>query len=357
MPRVLELGNHPKSHARPVSLRHMRSYLERVARHSNRPLFAFAIDGIAYHLAAKHWKSALINRIRSETPTSSAACWLSSVTGLSPVEHGALGAVQRFEVEDSEARSVFARTGGLFGPGSTVFEDMRKLGRRAICCDADLRDLDGEWCDMLRRGAEFRATDPFYACTGSPNANIMIERISGYMESWLKEGPETFVWIFIDMDLHIHHHGYDDHVEHMLGSLDKLFGRFAPFADIVAYSDHGMVPTKHDPTIAALLQDFCYSHRLEMAGAGRMRWFYRVGPEQRAELMSELSMRLPSDISVHSREEIFPGFRYHPHYSHRVGDILLIAQSENFVTNLDYSYDHGGLSKTELFVPRALWRG
>lgn len=351
-----ELASSQTSLTRPLTLRHTRGVLECLARRSDRPLFAFAIDGIAYDLAARYWTSASVNCMRAEIPTSSAGCWLSSITGLSPVEHGALGAVQRFGAADVTAMPVFAHKDALFGCDSTVFEGMRELGRRAICCDSDLSGLDSAWRDALCRGAEHFATGSFYNCEASPKARAMLDRISDAMLAWLKEGPDIFVWIFIDMDLYIHHHGYDGHVQHMLGALDSLFARFAPFADIVAYSDHGLVPTKHDPAIASLLEDYCHSHRLEMAGAGRMRWLYDVNPKQRRDLMSELDIMLPNGISIHSREEIFPEFRHHPSFSHRVGEILLIARTENFLTSPDYRYDHGGLSDTELFVPIAFWQ-
>ena len=356
MTEVYNLAAAPHTFGLPYRLRDTRALLQKLAQESVRPMFVFALDGIPYQFAANCWSSASVYPALSETPTSSAPCWLSSVTGLSPIDHGALGAVQRFGIDDREAQFIFSYAGGTFGAKSTVFDDMRSLGRRVICSDSDLCGLDGAWRDALTHGAEYCATGPFFAGAGRASAREIVERIADCIEAWVKDGPEIFVWTFIDIDLYIHHNGYDNYVKQMLILLDGVFARFASIADIVAYSDHGLVPTRHDPVVAAVLEDFCILNRLELAGAGRMRWLYNVDPSRREMLLADLGNKLPAGISLHAREEIFPEFLMNDRFCHRVGEIVMIATAENFLTDPDYRFDHGGLSEIEMSIPFALWR-
>lgn len=316
----------------------------------DRSLVVIGADGVALADARRLWRGARISAMSAELPTTSSTGWLSSLSGLAPVEHGALGVVQRGEA-DRVARFVLSPDPDLaLPPVATAFADATRLGRRAIALTGDLLDLDGPWRARLLAGAEIREGPRLLAgrAVERPEPGDLVESLESALERALDEAAPAFVWCHVDIDLAIHHHGVDPWVEDLLVRLDAAAGRLARRARVVAYADHGLVPTRHDPELAARLAAFCEREGLAVGGAGRMRWLYDAHDPRIERALRAL---LPEDVRLVRRAALFPAGPYRA----RVGPLVLLATGTRFLTDPLYTHDHGAGSPAERRVPFAVW--
>lgn len=312
------------------------------ARLADRHVIVLGVDGIPYELACKAWRHARITRARSVFPTTSSTAWLTSLTGASVDAHGIPGVV--FPV-DGELVDIYTYRGPLDTPAENVFSDAARAGYTPLAVLGDLEGTHCTWRDQLVRHAQPVRGFELFARPASPA--VLVARLQAAIAHALAQADRCFVWCFLDADRHIHHHGYDAALVEFLERIDALAETLSREHVVIAHSDHGLVPTRHDPSIAAALA----ATGCTMGGAGRTRWLY-VEPGSEARVRDALARTLPASIRIAHADELFaPGSVAR----RRVGAIVLIAEGDDFLASDGYAYEHGSLTETELDVPVATW--
>lgn len=347
--------------AAPLSVTDFRAELARLmAEHPTRQVVVLALDGVNLAAAQTCWPSAETRLMSAVAPTTSSACWLSALTGLDVADHAVPGVV----FSDPSG------TGGLVnfldhhGPGLTsatenVFLDAARLGRSPLAVLGDLEHYASSWRDALLAHARPVTGHRFYTERGAYRrrpATEVAERIRTAVERTLAgpaAGRPCLLWCYVEVDQHVHRYGYDEHTMEVLTALAD-FATDLTTRDVlvVAHADHGLVPTVHDPGLAALLDELGRRHGFTMGGAGRTRWLY---PRRHtgAELAALVGEELPADVRILSADDVFrPGSPGRA----RVGDVLLVAEGEAFLTDPEYRYDHGSFAPEETDTPFSVWR-
>jgi hypothetical protein len=320
-----------------------------------RPLVVLALDGVPHALAAEVWRAAAVERMRAVLPTTSAACWLSSLTGAEVAEHGVPGVVFGLPDGGGPLVQVFAHRGPLPGPGPGIFDDAVALGVPAIAVLGDLQAYECTWRALLlgparqRTGPRFFPVDPAGYTPPDPG------RLAADLRAALAGRPAGpgLLWCYVEVDQHIHHHGYDALVEGVLGLVEEVAGELVDGgAVVVAHADHGQVPTRPDPAVAGLLAELT-AGGCRLGGAGRVRWVHLpAAPGPRAAALDRLAGELPGPTEVLPAEAWFPAGSL---ARRRTGDLLLVARGADFVAPAGYRWDHGGDSAAERDVPFAVW--
>ncbi|MFJ8011898.1 alkaline phosphatase family protein [Streptomyces sp. NPDC096339] len=336
-----------------------------------RHVVVLGIDGLGHRHALAHWPQARTLRLTTVLPTTSSAGWLSSLTGRTVAEHGVPGVV--FTDPGAAAPGRCAGRPPLIdvmryaGPGLTpvtgnIFDDARGAGLRPLAVLGDLEAYPGAWRDALVRGARPVTGHRFYTRGDGPyrppSARLTAERLRGAVSRTLAAyggaGP-CLLWCYVELDRHVHHHGYDDHVSEVLTCIGEMAADFAAAGTtVVAHSDHGLTATRHDPALAALLDGLGREHGFAMGGAGRVRWLYPAsrGPVPLARLAAVLRRELPADIAVTPTDELLPAGSL---ARARAGELSLVAGGERFLTDPHYTHDHGSASPAELHTPLSTW--
>ncbi|MCR9255255.1 MAG: alkaline phosphatase family protein [Alphaproteobacteria bacterium] len=342
-----------------------------------RDIVVLAIDGIPYALAADIWAADIrgddirgddiqgddirgdrlwgdggLEPMRSVFPTTSSTAWLSALTGLGVDTHGIPGV--RFALPSQGMIDVFTHRGPLeVPPMETIFHDAWRNGYHPRAIVGDWSPLDCSYRDVLLAGAEPVRGYTFYAGGAEPSPDLVADRLTGAVSVARRQaaGP-VLVWCFVDVDQYIHRHGYDGHVTAVLHTVGRLARDWA--ADgmlVVAHSDHGLVPTCHDPVLARGLTRLADNFGAALGGAGRTRWFH--APDRvLGQLQEALAEMLPDDVDLFAADQLFaPGSRARG----RVGDLVVVARGSNFLAPDGYLYEHGSLTEAECVVPFALW--
>ncbi|ESX79994.1 alkaline phosphatase family protein [Mesorhizobium sp. LSHC414A00] len=318
-----------------------------------RHVLVLAIDGIPLSLAEEFWPESRIDGLRSVFPTTSSTAWLSSLTGQQPEQHGIPGVV--FRDDSGHLVNVFEYRGAFCGSDAgNIFSDAAALEYWPVAILGDWEPYECTWRTMLLKGAHLVEGHRFY--TAAPaNPGAMRDRVHGAIQSALERlppGQPSLLWCFIDADRHVHRRGYDSDLVHWLSAIDDLAADFASRGFIVvAHSDHGLVRTVHDPEIVSLLAGIEADFGCEIGGAGRTRWIY-AGQSDMDRVVSALERSLPSTVRLFPADLFFrPGSLARA----RSGDLMLVAQGDEFMTFSGHIFDHGSLTETELRVPFAVW--
>lgn len=344
--------------ARPITAfrQRVRTVLKGERQRANpRHLVILAIDGVPWELAERHWQHAQLERMRSVFPTTSSSAWLSSLTGTDVAEHGIPGVV--FSNDDGELINVYNFQGTLRGPSNgNIFSDARSFGFRPLAILGDWLEVPCSWRDTLVHGAETLGNHRFYSATPVGAVSDILAATQQAIEQAisLAAGAPALIWCFVELDRHVHVHGYDDSAQDFLSRTDGLARRIMQRHDclVVAHSDHGLVPTSTSSAVAGVLEEFQQRHSCELGGAGRARWLYSQ-EDRTPELITELRAKLPSAVEVLPADRAFAAGSL---ARARVGEIVLIAREEAFLSFPGLRYDHGSLTATELMVPYAQWR-
>lgn len=328
------------------------------AQQARRNIVVLALDGIPARLAFPCWSGAALSPLRSVFPTTSSAGWLSSLAGAPVDAHGIPGVV--FALDDGRMVNLYQHQAPWHpAPAGNMFSDAAALGYSPIAITADLEAAECSWTRLLVQGARRVIGHRFFARDDHSGVEpqAMRDQIRNAVHQALAldagAGPQL-VWCFIEVDRHVHRHGYDERVMRFLAAIGELADGWA--ADgliVVAHSDHGLVRTAHDTAVDATLQEVCHRFRCRAGGAGRTRWFHDIAPGEQPEAIDWLAHELGAAASVHAAGEMFrPGSLAH----RRVGSVLAIARGERFATFDGHAFDHGSLCPDELETPYACWR-
>jgi predicted AlkP superfamily pyrophosphatase or phosphodiesterase len=320
-----------------------------------------AVDGIGCEVARRAWRGAGIEEMSSVFPTTSSSSWLSSITGMSVDLHGVPGVV--FTTPDGGDRpvNVFDYRGPLFeAPFESVFSDAASLGCSVVSITGDLDDFDCEWKARLLEHSRNISGPRIYSAESAdalPAPGVLCERVRRSIDEALSSAPRgapSLIWCFMDVDLHVHRHGYDEHAMEFLAGLDRLASELAERRCVViAHSDHGLTPTENDPWLETFLDGVARRHGCAVGGAGRCRWLYAQAGRDDA-VREALADGLPADVRLVDADDLFAAGSL---ARRRVGSSVLIATGRHFVTAADYTHDHGSLTPPEVAVPFAQWRG
>jgi hypothetical protein len=352
----------PMNSSPPLSLTEFRGRLDRVmAENEGRHVVVLALDGVNFGTARACWPTADLRLMRAVAPSTSSACWLSSLTGLTVADHAVPGVVFSSPSGGPELVHFLEYHGAdLTTATGTVFSDAARRGRTPLALLGDLEHYGSAWRDALLSGARPVPGHSFYTQDGAyrPRSSAEVAaRVRTAVEWTLARhgtGRPCLLWCYVEVDQHVHRHGYDAHTVEVLNAL----GEFADSLTrrdivVVAHADHGLVPTVHDPGLADLLDRLGRRHGFTMGGAGRMRWLYPEHRDSGAELAVRLGEALPGDVRVLPADQIFPAGSA---VRARVGDVLLVAEVEKFLSDPDYRYDHGSFAAEETDTPFAVWR-
>jgi hypothetical protein len=326
-----------------------------------RDVVLVGIDGLSDELARSCWGPRPVRTLRSVVPTTSAAAWLSSLSGTGVAGHGVPGVV--FDASGGVAPPVNVydpRAEFGIGVDGNVFTDAARCGWDPRAVLGDLEITPGVWRDALLRGAEGIEGHRFYT-TGEPSyrsrpaAEVLADVDRAVARALASDGTPVFLWCFIELDRHVHHHGYDDEARAFVDGFGQWAERLATRGDIVvaAHSDHGLVPTTHDPELAAVLDALAATHGFHIGGAGRVRWLHPAGG-RRFPGSEVLRSALPPSVDVLDSDLVLsPGSRARE----RIGPVSLVARTERFLADPAHHFDHGGWSEAELCTPWCVWDG
>jgi len=343
---------------------------------SSRSLIVLAIDGLAYDIASASWAPDLLAAVSSTFPSVSSAAWLTASTGLTPSKHGVVGVVFEDEAvdgvyncyldqEQSHVRSVSPARAIELGPWPTLFSELAAMGVQCTAHIGDLARYPGRWSRAVTHGA--CVVNPPVRQFGKHSiepadiAYIAMNAVDHTVTSAVPHEP-ALVWAFLNFDDHIHLNGYDAQIVSALRDLECTIAAWVRDGhSVLAYSDHGLVPT-HSSQRCAMLMEWLNDSRLcrsPAGGAGRTLWAYPK-PEHERALVERVAELAEPFAHVLSREELadLSLVERNPLVERRVGPLVLIAKDAEFpLFDARYRYEHGSLLMQEMLVPVALWRG
>lgn len=343
-------------------------------------LIVLAVDGVGFDLARKVCATARLVPLTSTFPSTSVVAWLTAATGIEPSRHGVLGVVYRLPERDAHfhvfldrgldhdgdwdaapARLAQIEPGAIPAePASTFFERFRDRGVDCVANPGELANWPGRWRDSILRGADVVPSDEDWAALRHrPEAAWSASRRETEAALAFRPRPRL-VWSFLNLDDHVHAHGYDERVLAALAELDAVCAEWASAGHlVVAYSDHGLVETTVDSDDAAAWSRISGPAlcRLPPGGAGRARWAYpRPGAED--DVRAELEAALEGEALVLTREgAIELGLLADTALvAQRVGEVVALATGTRFpVPSREVRFDHGSCLPEEMLVPFAVW--
>jgi hypothetical protein len=330
----------------------------------DRSLVVIMVDGLGYAQAARSLTPDLLLPLTSEFPTTTIACLLTSVTSQPAGTHGFIG-VQYLHADGRRTVNCHdGRTADPNGPGPvrptqtpalpTVFDDLAGAGVPTVMLLNELAALDGHVLGRLTHGARIGSGPPLPAAADPPE---LVEAFGEQVAASL--APGTVTWAYLDLDRHIHSHGFDPLIRAAAAALDRLARRLRDGgAAVLLFSDHGLTPNRaSDGTTgaweAATTERYC---RLPAGGAGRTRWVY-PHPRQEDRLAGLLARDL-ADAVVTSPDQL-AGWRLLADGcigQRRLGEIVLLARGPDFpVPDATSAYEHGSMTADEVLAPMAVW--
>lgn len=360
-------ADHP--HPR-LSLRAVPGHILGALERAGRGVVVLAVDGLSARAAAETWTAADTVVLSSTFPSTSATAWMTAVTGAAVHGHLVVGAVYRSPAEDVLVNVI---TGDPLAPAPrplgtlralpTVFEAAASRAR-VLVAGRELDTLTGPWVTALLRGAE-RGPEPdpqvLDTEAGDPAAlAAAVGRDVGRALAAHREDRPLLLWIYVNLDLHLHRHGYDTRALDALRALERhVLGWVERGWTVLAHSDHGHVRCVRDTALeeAWARVDTPELCALPAGGAGRVRWLY-PREERRAEAADRLRDALGEHALVVDAEEL-PSLGLMdltPAVRERLGGVVAVATSPRFPLPVPgLAYEHGGLTEDEMAVPLATW--
>lgn len=337
-----------------------------------RSLVVVAVDGLGYGYAHATLTSATLSPLISEFPTTTVACLMTSVTGERADHHGFVG-VQYLHADGRSL--VNCHDGSRTGSGqasarptrtpelSTIFDTLAGAGVAAFALPAELGGLHPDARDRLLHGARIidpARTRPVRA--GLPARADPVELVTAFgarIDAALAAAPGAMVWAYLDLDSHIHAHGFDQRAAAAMTALDALASRWRDGGtSVLIFSDHGLSPSAPSADTnaawqAAASERWC---RLPPGGAGRVRWLY-PHPRRADRLGDQLAGQFADAVVVTSDQIAELGFVTAGSVGQRrLGEIILMATGPDFpVPDARTAYEHGSMTAQEVLIPMAIW--
>jgi len=326
-------------------------------------LIVLALDGVSFEAAEAAWSPDLLAPLTSTFPSVSSSAWLTSTTGL-PVEDHLVPGVVYYLPEAGEMVDCYA--GEAYAAGSplrTVFDDLSELGVDCVACAGEMATWPAWLREAILSGARAAPSRVAWDALRFDPAG-MAEAAIGEIESALRarrRDRPLFLWAFVNLDEHIHLHGYDRLVVEALREIEAAARRWVGQGHAVAaYSDHGLVENRPSPAAAARWESIVRSGlcRLPPGGAGRVLWLYpRPGRED------ELLARTAGDLGhcalvLCSAELAGLGLvGWNGRLGARLGEVCLLATGGDFPAPQapESRFEHGSFTAGEMLAVLAAW--
>lgn len=324
-----------------MSLAEIPSRLEHALGKAHSGVIVLAVDGLSSDVAKQSWLSASIATLSSTVPPTSATALLTALTGVPADVHRVPGSVYR-----NGSGLVHAMNGMPAIPAlPTVLE---RHGATVLARELDL--LEGTWAQALLRGCtRIPAPARHKLAAQSEDPPLLVANVVADLDKALKDA--RFLWTYVNIDDHVHRHGYDESVHEAMLRLDAHASRWAAQGwTVVAHSDHGMVPVDPDPELVeawdAIVREECV---IPSGGAGRMRWLYPKADRLEA-VFDRVATALGDTATIHHATDLgLP--------QPEAGPVVAVAASPRFpLPDPSVRYEHGGLSRDEIDVPFAVWQ-
>lgn len=332
---------------------------------ARRGLVAIAVDGLGYSHAQATLSSANLSPIISEFPTTTVACLMTSVTRVPAFSHGFVG-VQYLHADGEQLVNCHdGSTTGRAGAGAarptvtptlrTVFDELADAGVQAVALPNELGGLQADVRDRLLHGA--RIAGP--ALPPSTDPVEMVAAFAEQLTAATAATPDTLIWTYLDLDSHIHRHGFDQRAVQAMTALDELARRLRDAGtSVLIFSDHGLARCAPSQATQAAWTQATSSRwcRLPPGGAGRVRWLY-PHPGQEDRLTEFVAGQFPDAVVVTSDQLAELGFVAAGSVGQRrLGEVVLIATGSDFpVPDPEVAYEHGSMTAEEVLVPMAIW--
>ena len=317
-----------------------------------RDIVILAIDGIPLDLAATSWTTASISVRQSVFPTTSSTAWLSSLTGATVAEHGVPGVVFRI----GEALINVFEYGGSLGEiaDGNIFSDARAAGYRPVSVVGDWEPYDCAWRSALLRHSELVFGYRFFTLPVPPSPTALCAQIRAALAACRcgGSGDPLLVWCFVDADRHVHRHGYDEQLLMFLAGIGEVATDLAERGlHVLVHSDHGLTRTNNNREVEQLMEAARTDLGCALGGAGRTRWIYTAAGTY-SKVATFLERNLPSSIRLYPADACFQSGTI---ARARVGELVLVAEGEDFLAFPGHRFDHGSSTAVELQVAVAEW--
>jgi hypothetical protein len=245
---------------------------------SRRGVIVLGVDGLSHAVAAACWHAAELACLTSTFPSTSATAWLTALTGLGPAKHLAAANSYLLPTLGKVINAVTAQPIGWQGQAlpplqvptepagpdaqlvvayPTLFERATAQGATCVAVTRELDGLPGPWTQALLRGAD--RWDAARTSAGGLRAQLADPRalavaVVEEVESVLARRPgSTLVWAYVNLDDHVHLHGYDHAALQALGALETAAtGWAAKGWTVIAHADHGQVRRVRDQHLEAV---------------------------------------------------------------------------------------------------------
>lgn len=324
-----------------MSLAEVPSRLEDALRTANEGVIVLAVDGLSSDVAEQTWLGASISTLTSTVPSTSATAWLTALTGAPVDVHRVAGMVYR-----NGSGLVHAITGTPSIPVlPTVLE---RHGATVLARELDL--LNGTWAQALLRGCNRIPAPPQHKLASqAEDPPLLVANVVADLDKALPD--HSFLWTYVNIDDHVHRHGYDESVHEAMLRLDAHASRWAAQGwTVVAHSDHGQVPVAADPVLVdawdEIVREECV---IPSGGAGRLRWLYPK-PDRLEAVFDRVATTLGDAATVHHASDLgLP--------QPEAGPVVAVARNAKFpIPDPSAAYEHGGMDRAEIEVPYAVWR-
>jgi hypothetical protein len=332
---------------------------------SRRGLVVIAVDGLGYSQAQANLTTANLSPIISEFPTTTVACLMTSVTREPAFRHGFIGV--QFLHPDGD-RLVNCHDGSTTGATETapdrrtatptfqtIFDVLADTGISSVALPNELAGLHADTSDRLLHGA--RIAGPCLPAKTDPVD--LVAAFADELTAATGDRPDALIWTYLDLDSHVHRHGFDQRAALAMAALDELARRLRDSGtSVLVFSDHGLARSSpsqatRDAWAEAASTRCC---RLPPGGAGRIRWLY-PRPDQADRLTDFATDQFPDAVVITSDQLAELGFVTAGSVGQRrLGEIVLIATGADFpVPDPEMAYEHGSMTAEEVVVPMAIW--
>jgi hypothetical protein len=237
----------------------------------------------------------------------------------------------------------------------TIFDVLADTGVLAVALPNELAGLHADARDRLLHGARIAGT----SLPATTDPVDLVAAFADQVTAATAARPDTLIWTYLDLDSHVHRHGFDRQAAQAMTALDELARRLRDAGtSVLVFSDHGLARCAPSEATEAAWTEVVDERwcRLPPGGAGRIRWLY-PHPSQADRLTDFVAGQFRDAVVVTSDQLADLGFVAAGSVGQqRLGEIILIATGTDFpVPDPKMAYEHGSMTAEEVVVPMAIW--
>src|SRR5260370_24489 len=160
----------------------------------------------------------------------------------------------------------------------------------AVVLPNELAWLHADVRDRLLHGAELAGS----ALPAKIDPVDLMSAFADQITTAVAARPDAMIWVYLDLDSHIHAHGFDQRAAAAMTALDELARRLRDGGtSVLVFSDHGLARSAPRPETTPAWEAAARARwsPLPPGGAGRVRWLY-PRPEHADRLTDLLARQL-----------------------------------------------------------------